>query len=87
MGGIFLTPALQVPGIPCFAGRRGIAGMCQCCRSPGVLFPLLPHPFSSVPRWRRAGLAGQAVLALEAPHFHGELLQSRERSRGGLGAV
>lgn len=50
-------------------------------------FPLLPQPFPSVPRWRRAGLAGQAALALEAPHFHGELLQRSERSRGGLGAM
>lgn len=54
-------------------------------RSPGVLFPLLPHPLWPVPCWRRAGLAGQAELALEAPHFHGELLQRSERS--GLGAV
>lgn len=73
--------------LPCFVGRRGITGMCRCCRRPGILLPLLPHPFSSVPHWRRTGLTGQAVFALEAPHFHGELLRRSERSHGGLGAV
>lgn len=89
--GGFSFPSIPQPcraaGIPCFVGRRGITGMGRCCRRPGILFALLPHPFSSVPRWRRTGLTGQAVFALGAPHFHGELLQRSERSRGGLGAV
>lgn len=85
-GGIFLpipSPALQLQVSPALLAGGEFLG---CDSAAGVwnAFPTAPTLFPSVPHWGRAGLAGQALLA---PHFHGELLQRSERSRGGLGEV
>lgn len=82
----FPSPAEQQVSHALLAGGE-LPGWDGAAEGLEYFFALLPHPFSSVPRWRRTGLTGQAVFAPGAPHFHGELLQRSERSRGGLGAV